>query len=334
MEAVTSNQSSPEIVINDNFAALSHVAIWAMKVGTTVGLQWGYYGGTWNGVTVPDGTIVLDPNTTNYIVLELATGTVSSDTSITDWNNLQEFKRLYIAATGPASIGSFVDHRASVGGSSGQYTGGPLQSCVQGPEASTAAYTTSTLPVVEATGYFVDVSTTSPTIASLGTAPLGTLKRLRFDGVYTIVHSAALTCLGADDVVTYDGDISEFIATAAGWEMISYTRGNGASLGITPINAATVSTTIQVELGHSDMFLYTMAGDRTLANPTAPVDGKRFKIRIKQDATGSRIMTYGSQYKFSGPSALSTAANSVDILDCVYVADDAAVYCTLAKAFA
>lgn len=58
----------------------------------------------------------------------------------------------------------------------------------------------------------------------------------------------------------------------------------------------------------------TLGGDRTIANPTNTVSGGSYTLIIKQDATGNRIATWGSAYKFEGGSkTLSTAANAVDI---------------------
>jgi len=58
-----------------------------------------------------------------------------------------------------------------------------------------------------------------------------------------------------------------------------------------------------------------LAGNRALANPSNKSDGGFYVLVVKQDATGSRTLSYGSDYYFSGGlPALSTAPNSVDIL--------------------
>jgi hypothetical protein len=68
-------------------------------------------------------------------------------------------------------------------------------------------------------------------------------------------------------------------------------------------------------------FTVTLAGDRTLANPgggSVP-NGQRYLFRIKQDATGSRMLAFGTKFN-PGPwtVTLSTAANAVDYLEVVY----------------
>jgi hypothetical protein len=74
----------------------------------------------------------------------------------------------------------------------------------------------------------------------------------------------------------------------------------------------------------------------TLSNPTNLTDGMILDIRIKQDATGSRTMAYDTKYKFEGGvvPTLSTAANAVDYLHCIYDATDDVLACHLRKGFA
>jgi hypothetical protein len=52
------------------------------------------------------------------------------------------------------------------------------------------------------------------------------------------------------------------------------------------------------------------------------VDGEVIRVRLIQDATGSRTIAYGTAYDFgaSGAPTLSTAASKVDILGFEYVA--------------
>jgi len=56
-----------------------------------------------------------------------------------------------------------------------------------------------------------------------------------------------------------------------------------------------------------------------LQNPTNITAGQSGSIFIIQDATGSRILTYGNAWDFIGGTAptLSTAANAVDRIDYV-----------------
>lgn len=83
-------------------------------------------------------------------------------------------------------------------------------------------------------------------------------------------------------------------------------------------------------------FEWTIGGNRTLANPLNKTTGKTGKIRIKQDATGTRVITYGTDWKFPGGAGvggvLSVAANAVDEFE-YRVQADGTINCVLAKAF-
>ena len=74
---------------------------------------------------------------------------------------------------------------------------------------------------------------------------------------------------------------------------------------------------ISVDLGANQNFTVTLAGNRTLDNPTNKVVGQTGSIFIVQDATGSRTLSYGTDYEFSGGTAptLTTTAAAVDRID-------------------
>ena len=59
----------------------------------------------------------------------------------------------------------------------------------------------------------------------------------------------------------------------------------------------------------------TLKGNRVFAAPTAMAPGT-YVLMLKQDATGTRTVTWNSAFKWSAASApvLSTAANAVDVL--------------------
>ena len=80
--------------------------------------------------------------------------------------------------------------------------------------------------------------------------------------------------------------------------------------------ALTDAATITIDLALSNNFSVTLAGSRTLANPTNIVAGQSGVITITQDATGSRALAFGSVFKFASGAAiaLTTAASSVDDL--------------------
>lgn len=82
------------------------------------------------------------------------------------------------------------------------------------------------------------------------------------------------------------------------------------------VSALTDGATITPDFAVANNFSVTLGGSRTLANPTNLTTGQSGVIRIAQDATGSRTLAYGSNWKFPGGTAptLTTTASAVDIL--------------------
>ena len=74
--------------------------------------------------------------------------------------------------------------------------------------------------------------------------------------------------------------------------------------------------TIAVNMSAGINFQVTLAGNRTLGNPTNGKAGQSGLIIVSQDGTGSRTLAYGANWEFEGGSAptLSTGANSKDVL--------------------
>ena len=85
------------------------------------------------------------------------------------------------------------------------------------------------------------------------------------------------------------------------------------------ITTLTDAASVSVDLAASNNFALTLAGNRTLANPTNIVAGQSGSIFIVQDGTGSRTLAYGSYYDFAGGTAptLSTTAAAVDRIDMI-----------------
>ena len=98
----------------------------------------------------------------------------------------------------------------------------------------------------------------------------------------------------------------------------------------------TSGASIAVNAGLSNNFRLVIGVNATLANPTNLTDGMVLNFRIKQDATGSRTLAYGTAYKFPGgtPPALSTGANAVDFISCYYDGTDAVLACNISKGLA
>ncbi len=83
------------------------------------------------------------------------------------------------------------------------------------------------------------------------------------------------------------------------------------------VTTLTFGGSIAVDASLGNIFSVTLtASTGTLANPTNPVDGQLIRVRVTQDATGSRTLSYGTAYDFgtAGSPTLTTAANKVDVL--------------------
>ncbi len=78
----------------------------------------------------------------------------------------------------------------------------------------------------------------------------------------------------------------------------------------------TDAVNISWDLNDEQVAQVTLAGNRTLDNPTNLKDGGVYILEVIQDATGSRTLAYGTAYKFPAGSApvLSTGVNDVDFL--------------------
>lgn len=86
----------------------------------------------------------------------------------------------------------------------------------------------------------------------------------------------------------------------------------------------TDAATIAVDMSSFINAVVTLGGNRALGNPTNEIAGRSGYIRIVQDATGSRTLTYGTDWEFAGGTAptLSTAANAQDMLFYQVIAAD------------
>jgi len=89
------------------------------------------------------------------------------------------------------------------------------------------------------------------------------------------------------------------------------------SQSIGTISTSTVSGVIFLDFGSGNNFDITLNGaNNTLAAPTSASGGQTGQIIVRQDGTGSRLLSYSGGWQFTGGSAptLSTAAGSTDAL--------------------
>lgn len=87
------------------------------------------------------------------------------------------------------------------------------------------------------------------------------------------------------------------------------------------ITTLTDGATVTPDADTTDIGEWTIGGNRTLAAPSGtPRNGQQLMLRIKQDATGSRLVTWNSIYTFpgGGTPTLSITANALDVIGFQY----------------
>jgi hypothetical protein len=141
-------------------------------------------------------------------------------------------------------------------------------------------------------------------VASDGTISIYSIDNTTVD--FTLSPGGALAARGT--VSAYNGGSTLYqLAQLAGPTF----TGRVAVTPATLTDAAT--TTLNGAAGN--YFTWTMGGSRTLAL-SGIVAGTTYLVEIKQDATGSRVVTWPSGFTWSGGTVgvLSTAANAIDLL--------------------
>jgi hypothetical protein len=91
--------------------------------------------------------------------------------------------------------------------------------------------------------------------------------------------------------------------------------------------ALTDAASISWTLAENQVCSVTLAGSRTLANPTdTPKDGAVYILIVKQNGTGGHTLSYGSTYKFPGGNTptVTSGANKVSVL--TFVSDGTNLY--------
>ena len=86
------------------------------------------------------------------------------------------------------------------------------------------------------------------------------------------------------------------------------------------VTTLTDGANISTDLALNNNFQVTLGGNRTLDNPTNPGVSQTGSIFIVQDGTGSRTLSFGTNWKFAGgtgPTLSTAAAAAVDRLDYV-----------------
>ena len=108
------------------------------------------------------------------------------------------------------------------------------------------------------------------------------------------------------------------------------------SRGVGATETATLSANKTIDFATYQNFVYTLGASITLVNPTTEAVGQSGFIVFKQDATGSRTVSLGSEYLTAGGAGvtLSTSANSIDVVPYIVIASGQILLGTPQLAFA
>ena len=157
----------------------------------------------------------------------------------------------------------------------------------------------------------VTIDTTKKTVvvhdgSTAGGVPLATETALGSYALTSALSDYVATSTIGSAVQAYDADTAK---TDTAQTFTAAQRGT--------ITALTDAATITPDFALSNNFSVTLAGIRTMANPTNLVAGQSGSIFITQDGTGSRTLIWNSYWDFATGVAptLSTTAGAVDRVD-------------------
>lgn len=257
---------------------------------------------TGQGVTiVSDGTNYLSIRGAGGYTLPIASATVLGGVKVGSGLSIDGGGVLSASGSSPSTstLTDFAQDTGTTTGLTYGYQAGRIRegATTTNVAAGTVALTASTTNYVEISG--AGVVSANTTGFTSGRYPMATV----VTGVSTIT------------TVT---DKRGVIAVSAGVQLGAinvYTKNQSVS----PV-ALTDGVNIAVDASLSNNFKVTLGGNRTLDNPTNLTDGMVLNFVIKQDATGSRTLAYGTKYDFgsAGTPVLSTGANKIDFISAYY----------------
>jgi hypothetical protein len=254
---------------------------------------------------------VVNPTADQAINLPNASGTVALLTSLTGGNTGTGYGSLSYNNTTGAFTYAVVTDANIRGAVSAANTGTGYGSLAY--SSSTGAFTYTVVTDANIRGA-ISVAVGSGLTYSSSTGVLGTSAIPNSQLANSSVTLGSTTVTLGSTVTTISGLTNVAYLNAAQ----SFTAGQRGA-----VSALTDGATITPDFAVSNNFSVTLGGGRTLANPSNQTAGQAGTIIITQDATGSRTLAYGSNYKFAGGTVptLTTTANAVDAL--VYYVESA-----------
>ncbi len=191
--------ASPEVPMNENFETIEFASVYGRRQPTSSGLTWGYYGGRWGGFAIVAGTLSLTDNDDNYVVVEKATGAISTAITTTNWVDTTNYARVYLITTGSGLVVSWEDHRAGPNGVATAATTGSIGDVV-GPGSAVAnqlaSFNGTTGKIIKDSGMAVD---TDVTLAANSDTRFATQKAVKAYADQLIAAADAMVFKGSTD---------------------------------------------------------------------------------------------------------------------------------------
>ena len=174
-----------------------------------------------------------------------------------------------------------------------------------------------------ATASFADASITAAKVAanglgantfaakSVGTAAIADAA---ITGAKVAAAGLAANTLASGAVTIAKVDVSSLSGGNVAFEHVNNTFIKAQRGGIT--NLGSVSSDFRPDFSSNNFFAVTLGGSVTIANPTNQVAGQSGAITVTQDGSGSRTLSFGSDFDFAGGTAptLTATASAIDVL--------------------
>ena len=156
---------------------------------------------------------------------------------------------------------------------------------------------------------------------------------LRILASETVLMNAA----GNEDMLkaTADGAVELYYNNAKKFETTNIgVTINGTAIALTSTDTSN-SGNVTLNFADNQNFVLTMTGNVTLVNPTTEQVGQSGFITLIQDGTGSRTLAVGNQYFGVDGEVpeISTAANAIDVIPYIVIADGKILLGSAQKAF-
>jgi hypothetical protein len=296
-----------------------------------------------SGITITDDTTT---NATRYLAFTSATsGSITGQ-------NVASTKLQFNPSTGILSSTSFTGagtgltgtaSSLSIGGNAATATtatnvSGTVAIANGGTGETTRQAAIDALAGAVTSGQYLRGNGTDVVMSAIQAADVPTLNQ-NTTGTASNVTGTVAVANGGTGATTLTGVLkgngtSAFSAATAGTDYAGISNVQSftaAQRGI--ISTLTDGATITPDFAVANNFSVTLAGNRTLANPSNLTAGQSGVIIINQDATGSRTLAYGTNYDFGGGTAptLTTTANAQDMIayfvvsasriNCVFTSD-------------